>query len=60
MKNLKRVRKARKVTQELLSKMTGVSRARISLYEKGHQSPSVKTAYKIAQALECTIDELVV
>ena len=60
MQNLKRVRKAKKITQEKLAAMTGINRARLSMYEKGHQSPSVKTAYKIAQALECTIDELVV
>ena len=60
MENLKRLRKAKKVTQEKLAEMTGINRARLSMYEKGHQSPSVKTAYKIAQALECTIDELVV
>lgn len=60
MKNLKRVRKAKRVTQEMLSSLTGINRAILSLYETGHRSPTVLTAAKIAKALDCTIDDLVV
>lgn len=60
MKNLKRVRKAKNVTQEALAALTGINRATLSLYETGKQSPTVLTAHKIAVALGCTIDDLVV
>lgn len=37
---------------------TGLSRASISAIFNGKQNPSLKTLKKIAEVLECSIDEL--
>jgi len=46
------------LTQEALAKMVGVRRETIVFLEKGKYNPSLKLAYRIARALETTIDEL--
>jgi len=58
MKNLKKIRKEKKVTQAQLASAAGVNRATLSLYETGAQSPTVITALKSSKALGCTLDEL--
>lgn len=46
------------LTQEALAKVVGVRRETIVFLEKGKYNPSLKLAYRIARALETTIDEL--
>ena len=61
MTNLKAVRKEKKITQAELSKRSGVNLRLIQDYEQGHKSINNAMAlsvYKIAQALECDISEI--
>jgi putative transcriptional regulator len=44
--------------QEQLSKAAKVSRPMISNIERGEATPSLKNAYRIAKALDSTIDEI--
>lgn len=46
------------LTQEALAKMVGVRRETIVFLEKGKYNPSLKLAYKLARALETTIEEV--
>jgi putative transcriptional regulator len=46
------------LTQEDLAKKIGVRRETIVFLEKGRYNPSLKLAYDVAKALNCTIDEL--
>ena len=50
MKNLRRLRRSRDLTQVELAGKSGVSRATIQAWERGHPV-SVRTARRIAQAL---------
>lgn len=52
----KRIEKGMK--QLDVAKKVGVSTASISYYERGKKKPSMNNAFKIAKALDTTIDEL--
>lgn len=56
--NFKNKRIERDLSQEELSKLSGVSKPMISYIEGGKRVPSVLTAQKIARVLRCTIDDL--
>ena len=56
--NFKNKRIERDLSQEELSKLSGVSKPMISYIERGKRVPSVLTAQKIARVLRCTIDDL--
>ncbi len=51
-------RKAKKISQEKLSKLTGLDRTFISLIENGKRSPSLSTIVKISSALRIFPSEL--
>jgi len=57
--NLKAIREARKMTQEELSKVSGVHRISIAKHETMDIGMTVETAAKLADALKCTVDELI-
>ena len=61
MSNLKRIRNEKNVTQKELSERSGISLQMISFYEQGVKDinkAQAITLYKIAQALECNIEDL--
>lgn len=47
-----------KMTQRDLADATGLSEASICKYIQGHQMPGVRALVNIANALNCSIDEL--
>jgi transcriptional regulator with XRE-family HTH domain len=51
-KILQEERKARKISQEKLAKLTGLDRTFISLIENGKRNPTFTTILKICSALE--------
>lgn len=55
---IKEFRARYNLTQEELADKVGAVRATILYIEKGDYNPSIKLAYKIAQALNTTLDEL--
>lgn len=59
MENLKKIRKARGLTQEELGKIVGVSKSSISQYESGTKTPSFEVGLKLAEALDCESADLV-
>lgn len=46
------------LTQEDLSNLSGISQSQLSGYITGRINPSFYKAYKIAEALDCSIDHL--
>lgn len=58
--NLKNVRNKHKLTQNELSKKTGIIQQTLSKYERGTIIPQIDTAAKIAAALGVSLDELVI
>jgi transcriptional regulator with XRE-family HTH domain len=51
-------RKAKKISQEKLSNLTGLDRTFISLIENGKRNPTLATILKISLALEVSPSEL--
>lgn len=57
---LQRMREKRKLTQEELSKASGVKQQTISAIESGkNKAPRADTLYFLAKALKCTTDDLI-
>jgi transcriptional regulator with XRE-family HTH domain len=57
-KILQEERKAKKISQEKLAKLTGLDRTFISLIENGKRSPTFSTILKICSALDLEPSEL--
>lgn len=56
--NLVRVRTQKNISQETLSRKSGVSQAAISMIEKGQRSPSEQTMNLLANALRVPLSDL--
>lgn len=57
--SLKSLREVNKLTQKELSEKVGLSRKTIVRYENGQTIPNIVEAYKLSDALEVSIDDLV-
>lgn len=57
--NLKHVRQNKKMTQKKLALEIGVDQSTVSKWEREAAQPNLNMCFKIAQVLECSIDELV-
>ena len=58
MNNVKKYRKKRNVSIENISLYTGVSKRHLQFIERGQRNPSLSLAKKMADCLNCTIEEL--
>jgi len=56
---IKQKRLEKNLTQEQLGIRAGLRPNHISMIETGRKVPTVKTLKKLANALDCTIDELI-
>ena len=56
---LKEIRTERKISQQELADMVGVSRNTISSLETGQYEPTAKLAYILTIALDMTVEDLV-
>lgn len=57
-KNIKRIRRNKNLTQEKLAEMVKVTSKYIQYIESGKRSPSLKSLYKIAKALNVQVKDL--
>ena len=57
---VKKIRKDKNITQRELAAMLGIERSTVSKWEKGISIPRGKTLIKLAEILECTVDELLI
>lgn len=61
MSNLKLIRESKGLSQSKLSELAGVNRRTLQDYEQGQKDINgarAITVYNIAQALECTVEDL--
>lgn len=58
MNRLKEFRKARKLSQQKLSNLLGMNIRLYQYYEADSREPAVRTAIRIAKALDATVEEL--
>ena len=56
--NLKKIMKKKNLTQTELAEKTGLTLVTVGRYFKGTRIPKITTVYKIADALEVTVGEL--
>lgn len=56
--NIKNLREKKNMTQEALGKKTGVGTTAVSQWETGNSTPRGQRLYKIAAALDVSIEEL--
>lgn len=59
MDGIRKFRCRRGLRQRELAEMVGVTRLTIARYESGARKPDVYTLKRIAEALECTVDDLI-
>ena len=57
---IKERRKAKKLSQDELAKMCEVSRQTINAIENNKYDPTLQLAFKLAEVLETTVDQLFV
>jgi len=57
---LQQLRHDRKLSQEELGFASGYHRTYISLLERGHKSPSLRTIFELAQALKVEPSEVII
>jgi transcriptional regulator with XRE-family HTH domain len=57
--NLERIRKSRQLKVYELANLTGMSKVWLGVLENGEKEPRPETIWKIAKALNCSVEELV-
>ena len=55
---IKQLRKERNLTQESLASILGVERTTVTMWETGQNVPPTKHLVPLAEALGCTLDDL--
>lgn len=58
-RTLQAERKARGISHEKLAAKAGVSRQAIGKIESGERNPTMQTVYKLAKAMDMTLEEFV-
>ena len=58
MNNLKKLRKAKKLTQQQVADAVGIGAQAYAYYEKSEREPSQETIFKLADFFDVTLDEL--
>lgn len=58
MKKIELLRKKKNLTRRQLAEMIGVSQLSIEMWENGLAVPSLAKLQKLAEVLECSVDEL--
>lgn len=59
-KNIKKLRKQHKLSQEELAKKAGITYSTLIKIESGaNKNPTIKTLHKIAKAFDVNIDDLI-
>lgn len=56
-KNIRAKRKAKNISQEKLGELLNYSDESISAFERGDREPGLYTAFKMARALDCEVED---
>lgn len=58
-KTIRKIRKEKKLSQEVLSGLAGIARSHLTMIENGTKKPNLETIWKIATALELPPHKLI-
>ncbi len=58
-KTIRRIRKKRRLSQEALSGLAGIARTHLTMIEGGTKQANLDTLYRIAQALDMRLSDLI-
>lgn len=58
MKNLKKIREAKNLTQQKIADMLNIQRPTYTRYENGEREPDFETVLKLSEILEVSVDYL--
>lgn len=56
---IRELRKKRGISQEVLSSMAGIARSHLAMIETGAKSPNVDTLWRVADALDMRLSEII-
>ena len=57
-KLIRRLRKKKRLSQDVLSGLAGIGRSHLAMIESGAKNPSVETLWRIAEALDMRMSDL--
>ena len=57
-KLIRRLRKEKRLSQDVLSGLAGIGRSHLAMIESGAKNPSVETLWRIAEALDMRMSDL--
>ena len=58
-KTIRKIRKKRRLSQEALSGLAGIARTHLTMIENGSKLANLETLYRIAQALDMRLSDLI-
>ena len=58
LRSLRTIRKRKKLTQQQLAEMCGVTQGSVCQWEQGAVLPRLKTLFRVADVLGCKVDDL--
>ena len=56
---IRKLRKKRGLSQEVLSGLAGIARTHLTMIEQGTKHPNLETVWRIAQAFDMTASDLI-
>ena len=56
--NIRKIRESNELTQEQLADKLGIGRTTVTMWESGESLPRADKLKKLAEILNCTVDEL--
>ena len=56
--NIRELRKQNNLTQKELAELSGIGRSHINRIEKGHITPTLEIAFRLAKTLNCKIEDI--
>ncbi len=56
---LRKLRQKRGLSQEVVSGLAGIARTHLTMIEKGNKQPNLETLWRISQALNMPLSELI-
>lgn len=58
-KTIRKIRKKRRLSQEALSGLAGIARTHLTMIENGTKQANLETLFRIAQALDLRLSDLI-
>lgn len=58
-KTIRKIRKKRRLSQEALSGLAGIARTHLTMIENGSKQANLETLFRIAQALDMRLSDLI-